>query len=131
MYGFDFTYRGNHNQLICDAIGLPPGFDRLSELSRAATIHYEPSITLSLAEDCRLQCRLCVETRTSAFHVRTGEFPEEQLSVYFTARQYGSIGPDMTFPDALERLNRVCQEMVDEYVVEHVLEPLARTIAMK
>lgn len=131
MYGFDFTYRGNHNQLISDALGLPPAMEKLAETTGATVIHYEPSLTLALEEGCRVQCRLSVETRTSAYQVRTGEFPEEQVSVYFTARQYGSLAPDSTFPSTLERLNRVCQETVDGYVIENVLEPLARAIAMK
>jgi hypothetical protein len=117
--------------LISDALGLPPAMEKLAETTGATVIHYEPSLTLALEEGCRLQCRLSVETRTSAYQVRTGEFPEEQVSVYFTARQYGSLAPDSTFMSTLERLNRVCQETVDGYVIENVLEPLARAIAMK
>ena len=97
----------------------------------APGINFEPSITLSLDEECRTQCRLSIETRTNAYQVRTGEFPEEQLSVYLTARQYGSLGPDMTYVSALENLTRVCHEMVDQYVIDNVLRPLARTIATK
>ena len=42
---------------------------------------------------CRLQCRLAIETRTNAYQVRTGEFPDDQISVYFTVRQYWGTGP--------------------------------------
>ena len=86
---------------------------------------------MALDEDCRNQCRLSVETRTNAYQVRTGDFPEEQLSVYVTARQYGSLAPDKTYTEALEGLRRVCHEMLDNYVIENVIEPLARTIALK
>ncbi len=78
-----------------------------------------------------MQCRLSVETRSSAYQIRTGEFPEEQLSVYVTARQYGSLSPDKSFAETLDRLAQVCQEMVDTHVIENVLRPLARAIAMK
>ena len=74
---------------------------------------------------------MSVETRTNAYHVRTGEYPEEQLSVYATARQYGSLSPDSNYLDTLARLARVCHEMIDKHVIEQVLRPLARTIAMK
>jgi hypothetical protein len=94
-------------------------------------INHEPSITLALDEDCRTQCRLSIETRTNAYQVRTGDFPEEQLSVYLTARQYGSLGPDITFITAMEHLTQICHDMVDHYVIENVLRPLARAIAMK
>lgn len=131
LFGFDFTYRGNHNQLVAEALGLSPALERLVEVPGATVINYEPSITLALDEECRLQCRLSIETRTNAYQVRTGDFPEEQLSVYLTARQYGSLRPDLTFVAALDQLSHICHDMVDTYVVDNVLRPLARTIALK
>lgn len=131
LFGFDFTYRGNHNQLVAEALGVSPAMERLAELPGVNVINFEPSVTLALDEDCRMQCRLSIETRTNAYQVRTGDYPEEQLSVYLTARQYGSLGPDTTFVTALESLAKTCHEMVDNYVIDAVLRPLARTIAMK
>jgi hypothetical protein len=131
LFGFDFTYRGNHNQLIAEALGVCPAMDRLTEIPGAIVISDEPSLTIALDEECRLQFRLSVESRTNAYHVRTGDFPEEQLSVYATARQYGSLSPDSTYVDTLGRLSRLCYEMIDKHVVEQILQPLARTISMK
>ena len=31
LYGFDFTYRGNHNQVVAEALGVPPAMERLLE----------------------------------------------------------------------------------------------------
>jgi hypothetical protein len=131
LFGFDFTYRGNHSQLVTEALGVSPAMERLTELPGATTINHEPSLTMALDEDCRLQCRLSVETRTNAYQVRTGDYPEEQLSVYVTARQYGSLRPDRTFGDTLEKLAQTCHEILQSHVIEHVLRPLARTIACK
>jgi hypothetical protein len=72
-----------------------------------------------------------VETRTSAYQIRTGEFQEEQVSVYVTARQYGSISPEMTYVEVVDRLAILCREVVDNYVVDGVLQPLARAIALQ
>lgn len=131
LFGFDFTYRGNHNQLVADALGSSPAMEKMLDVPGTSVINYEPSITLALDDECRMQCRLSIETRTNAYQVRTGEFPEEQLSVYLTARQYGSLTGDTTFVGALDRLSRICHDMVDNYVVEQVLRPLARAIALK
>jgi len=131
LFGFDFSYRGNHNQLVADALGFSPAFERFGDIPGATVINHEPSITLALDANCRMQCRLSMETRTNAYQVRTGDYPEEHLSVYLTARQYGSLGPGTTYVSALAELSRVCQEMVDEYVVDSVLRPLARAIAMR
>ena len=64
------------------------------------------------------------------FH-QSGEFPEEQLSVYVSARQYGSLPAEKTYVDMLERLLGICTDLVDNYVTDSVLQPLARTIALK
>jgi hypothetical protein len=131
LFGFDFTFRGNHNQLVAEALGISPSLERMMELPEAHVINFEPSLTIALDEECRLQCRVSVETRTNAYQVRTGDYPEEQLSVYVTARQYGSLNPERTFVETLEKLFEICQEMLQGHVIEHVLRPLARTIALK
>lgn len=131
LYGFDFTYRGNHNQLVTEALGVSPAMERVLEIPGATVINCEPSLTIALDEECRVQFRLSMETRTNAYHVRTGEYPEEQLSVYVTARQYGSLSPERTFVDTVKQLQQICEEMIDNHVIDHVLRPLARTIAMK
>ena len=131
LFGFDFTYRGNHNQLVAEALGVNPSMERLLELPGGSVINFEPSVTLSLDEGCRRQVRVSVENRTNAYQIRTGEFPEEQISVYVTARQYGSLNPDETFAQAVDQLSQVCQDVVDNYVVDSVLRPLQRTIALR
>ena len=131
MFGFDFTYRGNHNQLVAEALGVVPAFDRLADQPGATMISHEPSIQLAVDDDCRIQCRLSIETRTSAYHIRTGDFPEEQLSVYVTARRYGSLDGDEKFIDAMQRLSLLCQDVIDSYVVDQVLKPLQQAIAIK
>ncbi|MEK6234374.1 MAG: hypothetical protein N2C14_06660 [Planctomycetales bacterium] len=131
LFGFDFTYRGNHNQLVADALGVSPAADRLLEIPGATVINHEPSITLALEDSCRTQCRLSIESRTNAYQVRTGDYPEEQISVYFTARQYGSLEPNTTYVETLHRLHETCRELVDKYVIEQVIQPLAHHIASK
>jgi hypothetical protein len=131
MFGFDFTCRGNHNQIVADALGISPALEWMLELPGGAIINCEPTLTIALEDDCRLQFRLSVETRTNAYQIRTGEYPEEQLSVYIAARQYGSLGPDQNFVETMQRLRDVCQQMLDKHVIDQVLKPLARTIAMK
>jgi hypothetical protein len=63
--------------------------------------------------------------------VRTGEYPEEQLSVYFTARRYGSLDAGESYLSAMERLAEICRDIIDSYVVDNVLKPLQETIAIK
>ena len=130
LIGFDFNCRGNHNQIVSEALGMPPALERIAAMPGTACISYEPTMTIALDEECRTQCRLSVETRTTPYQIRSGEYQEDQLSVYLTTRRYGSLDPGVTFVEALEDLSKVCFEVLDSYVVEAVLEPLARTIAL-
>jgi hypothetical protein len=131
MFGFDFTYRGNHNQLITEALGVIPAFEKFTNVPGTSVIANEPSLQFSLDDDCRIQARVSIETRTTAYHVRTGEFPEEQLSVYLTARRFGSLDPGETYVGILERLKEVCFEFTDNFLIDSVLLPLQQTIAIK
>lgn len=131
LFGFDFTYRGNHNQVVAEALGVGPAFERLLDTEGTTVVNHEPSLAIALDDQCRLQCRVSVESRTSAYHIRTGEYPEEQLSVYVTARQYGSLAADVTFAETLVELERICHDVLDKHVIENVLQPLARTISLR
>ena len=130
MFGFDFTYRGNHNELIAEALGVMPAFESFMN-SGGRAVSFEPAMQIALDDECRIQCRLNLESRTNAFHLRTGQFPEEQLSVYVTARRFGSLDQDETFVDAINQLAEICQEVVDDHVLDNVLRPLQQAIALR
>jgi hypothetical protein len=117
--------------LLVEALGLSPALERMLEIPGATVLGSEPALQLALDADCRTQCRLSFEARTAAYHVRTGEFPEDQLSVYFTARRYGSLDPGETYVSAMRRLAGICTELVDSYVVDSVLKPLQQAIAIR
>jgi hypothetical protein len=129
--GFDYSYRGNHNELLCDALGMVPAVEKLAEIAGGPPLSYEPIIQLTMNENSKTQCRLAFETRTTGYQVRSSEYGEEQLSVYLTVRRFDSLGSEEQFGEELVRIARLCEKMVDEYLVEHVLQPLQKTIALK
>lgn len=131
MLGFDFSYRGNHDELVAEALGVGTSMESLLDIPGARTLNFEPSITLTTEEDCRRQCRIMVETRTNAYQVRRGEFTDDQISVYFTMRQYGSLQHDASFEETLSELRHECEQIVEEHVVDQILRPLAQAIATK
>ena len=92
-YGFDYTYRGNHNQLVAEALGIVPAYEKLADAPGTTFVSYEPTLQFTWEQDCRIQARIGVETRTTAYQIRTEEFPEEQFSIYLTGRRYGSPAP--------------------------------------
>ena len=131
MFGFDFNFDGNHDEVVAEALGVGHGLEGLFDMPKAQVINYEPSVTLALDESCRLQCRLSIETRTNAYQIRTGEFPEDQISVYFTVRQYWGTGPDRSFLDSFRRQREIGEEVVQSRIIPRIVRPLAQAIASR
>src|SRR3954451_3521075 len=131
MFGFDFTFVGNHDEVVAEALGMGPTLEGLLDAPGTQVLNFEPSITLALDDACRLQCRLSIETRTNAFQIRTGDFPEEQISVYFTVRQYWGTGPERSFIDSFRRQREIGEEIVQTRVIPRIIRPLAQVIASK
>jgi hypothetical protein len=131
MFGFDFNYDGNHDEVVAEALGVGHGLEGLFELPQTQVINYEPSLTLALNESCQLQCRLAIETRTNAYQVRTHEFRDDQLSVYFTVRQYWGKGPDQSFLESVRRQREVGEEILQQAVIPRVVRRLAQVIASR
>lgn len=131
MMGFDFSYRGNHDALVAEALGTGTALEALIDTPGAQVLNYEPSVTISLEESCRVQARIMIETRTNAYQVRRDDFPDEQISVFFTVRQYGSLQADDSFEASLDRLREHSEHLMESYVIGNVLQPLAHAIALK
>jgi hypothetical protein len=131
MFGFDFHFEGNHDEVVAEAIGVGHGLEGLFELPKSQVIKFEPSLTLSLSETGDLQCRLSVETRTSGPGPRPRDFVDDQISVYFTVRQYWGSGPETTFLESMRRQRQIGEEILEQAVVPRIVRPLAQAIASR
>lgn len=131
LFAFDFMFSGNHDEVVAEALGMNSTLESLLQVAGTKVINFEPSVMLSLDENCRLQCRLSVETRTNAYQIRTGQFPEAPISVYFTVRQYWGRQPYKTFGESYKNQRKTVQELVDQHIIPAVIRPLAQAIAAK
>jgi len=132
MFGFDFTYDGNHDEVVVEALGVGGAFEGLLESPRSKkVVNFEPSLTMALDESCQLQARLSIETRTSAYQVRTGEFADDQISLYLTIRQYWGNGPELSFLESFRRQREIGEELLERSVIPRVVRPLAQVIASR
>jgi hypothetical protein len=129
--GFDFAYRGNHNEVLAEAIGVPAAMERFTGVPYGRLLSYEPAIQFALDEECRTQCRVSFESRTNAFQVRTGDFGDDQISVYLTVRRYDSLSSHENYADEFDRLANLCRDLADEYLVTSVLRPLQQAISLR
>lgn len=131
LYYFDFQYQGNHDEVVAEALAANGPFQGLTELPGGRVLAYQPSLMMALDDGCQLQARLSVETRTTAYQVRTGSYPESPISVYFTVRQFWGKQPFKTFAESYRNQRRLLDELVGQYLVPQVLQPLQRVIGAK
>jgi hypothetical protein len=131
LYYFDFTYQGNHDEVVAEALTTGTPLESLTTLPGARMLSFQPTMMLALDDGCQLQARLSVETRTNAYQVRTNNFPESPITVYFTVRQFWGKQPFKTFVESYHNQRRVLDELVSTYVVPQVLDPLAKAIGAK
>jgi hypothetical protein len=131
LYYFDFLYQGNHDEVVAEALTAGTPLEGLMQIPAARVLHFQPTIMLALDEGCQLQARLSVETRTSAYQVRTNQFPEAPITVYFTVRQFWGKQPFKTFVESYHNQRRVLDELVSTYIVPQVINPLAKAISTK
>jgi hypothetical protein len=131
MFGFDFSFDGNHDEVVAEAIGVGHGLEGVFELPRARVVNFEPSLIMGLDESCGLQCRLAIETRTTGSQIRAREFRDESISVYFTVRQYWGSGPELTFLESMRRQREIGEEILQTAVIPRVVRPLAQVIASR
>jgi hypothetical protein len=131
MFGFDFTYKGNHDEVVGQAFGLDGRFESFLRIPNTRLVNFEPNMTVALDEQCRRQARLGIVTRTNSYQVRTNQYGEESISVYFTIRQYWGLGAESSFIDSYRRQVEIGLELLDSHIVPNVVVPLSEAISTK
>jgi hypothetical protein len=129
MVGFNLDFRGNRDAIISQALlaGSPMGSLLADPAFRC--VECEPAVTFALDEGCYLQGRLSVETRSSSFMVRTGQYDDEPISVYFTVRRYPMPGRLIDLGEGLWEQFELCEDLTRRVIVPQVIQPISAAIA--
>ena len=93
LFGFDLTFGGNHDEIIAESLFTESPLACLTEETGAKAVDFQPTVTVALSEDCRLQARIDVVTRTNSYQVRTGDYSDDVISVYLIVRRYWGDRP--------------------------------------
>jgi len=132
IFVMDFDYRGNHDEIIAEALFGSTAFNSLLDLPNARPVAFSPSVVVALDDDCRTQARITVESRTSVYEVRNNKYKgDEPISLYFAVRRYPK--PYEKF-DAIKSFNQQCaiaQELMDEKIIPNFVSPLTNAIAQR
>ena len=131
LFGFDLSFRGNHDEIIAESLLQDSPLACLLAEPGAKAVDIQPSITVALSEDCRLQGRVDIVTRTNSYQVRTGDYGNDVISVYLVLRRYWGDRPkepmDQLFADLANKAESLCTS----YIVPKVLRPLSTAIASR
>jgi hypothetical protein len=131
LYTFDLPYAGNHDEVVAEALAVNGPFEGLIKATGGQLLLFQPAVMLALDDACQLQCRVNVETRTTAYQVRTGNYSEAPVSVYASVRQFWSRQPYPRFAESYYRQREILDQIVMEQVLPGIVQPLAKTIAAK
>jgi hypothetical protein len=131
LWGFDFQCKGNHHELIAEALLGDSPMGKLMETPGTRGINFELSGIIALDEEARLHARVWVEPRTTPNQVRSGDYADEMLSLYVILRQWagGKRLPDLSGLHG--NLVEHGERFVEERVIENFLSPIRAAIARR
>ena len=131
-FTMDFDYRGNHDEVIAEALLNTSGFGALLEASQTRTVSCCPSMVVGLSEDCRLQARVAAESRTTGFELRNEKYKsDEPISLYFAVRRYPKPEPGFDMLAAYQEQCRLAEDMMFEKIIPYFVQPLSSAIAQR
>ncbi len=131
LFGFDLSFSGNHDEIVAESLLGESPLTCLSEESGAKAIDFQPSVTVSLSEDCRLQARIDIVTRTNSYQVRTGDYSDDVISVYLILRRYWGDRPKESLEEMAGQLTQRAEQLCTSYIVPRVLRPVSSAIASR
>jgi hypothetical protein len=131
LFGFDLAFSGNHDEVIAESLLADSPLNCLAEEPGSRAVDFQPTVTVALSEDCRLQARIDVVTRTNSYQVRTGDYNDDVISVYLILRRYWGDRPrqptEQLLADMVERADTLCTR----HVVQRILRPISTAIASR
>ncbi len=131
LFGFDLSYAGNHDELIAETLLADSPLSALLEEDSARAVDVQPSVTIALSDDHRLQARLDVVTRTRNPGSRVAESGDDVISVYLVLRRSWDDQPAESFEQVLEMLTHRGEQLCLKHVLPRILKPLSSAIASR
>ena len=131
LFGFDLSFSGNHDEVIADSLFADSPLSCLTEEAGVKAVDFQPTITVALSDDCRLQARIDVVTRTNSYQVRTGDYSDDAISVYMVLRRYWGDRPREPMEQILEQMAERGEQLCTQYLIPRVIRPITSVIASR
>lgn len=131
LFGFDLGFGGNHDEIIAESLYQNSPLTCLTDEEGSKAVDFQPTVTVSLSDDCRLQARIDVVTRTNSYQVRTGDYADDVISVYLIVRRYWGDRPKVALEDMFVQLAERADHLCMTHVVPKILRPISTAIASR
>lgn len=131
LFGFDMSFSGNHDEIIAESVFGESPLNCLTDVEGAKAVDFQPTVTVALSEDCRLQARVDVVTRTNSYQVRTGDYGDDVISVYLILRRYWGDRPKVAMDKLFVELHERADELATQFIIPRVLKPISSAIASR
>lgn len=131
LFGFDLSFRGNHDEAVAEGLFAESPLACLLDEPGARPVDVQPAFVVSLSDDCRMQARIDVITRTDNYQVRTGDYNEDEISIYLTLRRYWGDRPREPMQDIFSSMFERADELCAARVVPNVVRPISSAIASR
>src|SRR5204863_6071676 len=117
--------------IIADSLFADSPLTCLSEERGAKPVDFQPTVTVALSDDCRLQARIDIVTRTNSYQVRTGDYADDVISVYLILRRYWGDRPKEPMETMLASMAQRAEELCDNHILPKVVKPISNAIASR
>lgn len=129
VFGFDLEAKGNHNQIVHDALLAGTPMAELVRCDETTPIDLQPFFGVALSKRGDLQAAIEIKTRTSVREIRTGRYREDPISVFLSVRKFGAMEQVEDLPARFEELAEIAEQLAETRVAPHLLTPLREAIA--
>jgi hypothetical protein len=129
LLGLNLDYRGNRDAIVADALLSDGPMWALAAESPGKIVECQPNLVIAVSEDCYTQARLSLETRCDSYQVRTGNYSDDPISIYFTIRQYPVPGKVLSLTTSFADQCELAEDLTSRIVVPQVAQPIAAAIA--
>jgi hypothetical protein len=131
LFGFDLNFTGNHDEIVAESLFEGSPMACLLDIDGAKAIDFQPSTTIALSDDLRLQARIDVITRTNSYQVRTGDYNDEAISVYLIMRRFWGDRPKTPMKNILGDLAERAEALAASHVIPNLVRRISAAIASR
>lgn len=131
LFGFDLPFSGNHDEVIAESLLADSPLNCLTEESGTKAVDFQPSVTVALSDDCRLQARIDIVTRTNSYQVRTGDYSDDAISVCLILRRYWGDRPRISMENQMAEMAERAEQLCDKHVLPRIVKPISMAIASR